>query len=920
MTKRAATLVGVFVFLLAAHLSLFGQTTGSISGTVTDVNGAVVSGAKITVAAPSGNEYTAVSADNGTYRVPALGSGLYRVTVTAPNFKKTVVENVKVDVGLPATVNAVLEVGGIDQTVTVTGGGEVLQTTTATVGSTITGRQIIETPIASRDALDLVGMLPGTATVGRPRTATINGLPKGALTITIDGVDVQANDVRSSDGYFTYVRPRVDAIQEVTVSTAAPGSESSGDGAVQIKFVTKRGNNDYHGGVFFQHRNEALNANYWYLNRNPVALDEDGRSMRQKIRLFQYGGNASGPIPFPRFGEGGPRFDSGRDKAFFFVNYEEFRLPQSLSRTRKVLTPDAQAGIYKYRVNAFSTLPAPSPTTTCVPFGTNQMECSVNVFAVAAAATGDCDPNTAGTQACLSTPDPTVAAMFNNIRNSLSGVSLVPIPSNPNLVDYNTVATSADLRKFLTMRYDINVTSKHAVEFVINRQSFTADPDLLNSREGRFPGYKGYSQVSDRNSWTAAVRSTITPNIINEARYAVQEGGPTLFFGELSAADFDPYRGYNITSAVTLGGTASTGPISTSNIQNNKSPVYDLTDNVTWLKGTHSMTFGGQYKRILAVGNNVDRVVPSVAFSILSTDTVPQNMFTTCTATTITASCRVPGGTSTQQGELRNLYALMVGRVSSYTNTAYLNTDTGVYEEFIPRHRESEQKSYGLYFQDNWQIKPNFSVNYGVRWQPQTGFVAKTYGNYTKLENVDQVYGISGPGNMFKPGASAGTAPRVVAVEIGESVYPTDWNNFAPSIGAVWSPDFNSNGFLKTIFGSAGKSVFRAGYSVSFVREGTDLLELINGANPGGTRTLSRSTTTGVLTVGTYFRDVNNPNLTPMPGILGTQVAFPIALGASDSTNGYDPNIKTGKVASYNLSYQRELDRNTVVEFRYVVN
>jgi hypothetical protein len=349
MNNRLATWVAALAVILVANLALFGQTTGSIAGTVTDSNGAVVSGAKVTVTAASGSEFNVATNENGVFRVPALSVGLYSVTITGANFKKTIIENVKVDIGLPTTANAVLEIGNVSETVTVTGGGEVLQTQTATVGTTITGRQIKETPIASRDALDLVGMLPGTSTVGRPRTASINGLPKGALTITIDGVDVQANDVRTSDGYFTYVRPRVDAIEEVSVSTANPGSESSGDGAIQIKFVTKRGNNDYNGGVFFQHRNEALNANYWYLNRNPVALDENGNSMRQKIRLFQYGANYSGPIPFPRFGEGGPRFDSGKDKAFFFINYEEFRLPQSLTRTRKILTPDAQNGIYKYR-------------------------------------------------------------------------------------------------------------------------------------------------------------------------------------------------------------------------------------------------------------------------------------------------------------------------------------------------------------------------------------------------------------------------------------------------------------------------------------------------------------------------------------------------------------------------------------------
>ena len=137
--------------------------------------------------------------------------------------------------------------------------------------------------------------MPGTATPGRPRTSTVNGLPKGALSISIDGVNVQDNLLKSSDGFFTYVRPRTDAVDEVTVSTASPGSESSGDGAVQVKFTTASGSNEYHGGVYWYHRNPALNANYWFFNRdNPV--DKNGKAQQQRILLNQPGFKVGGPI------------------------------------------------------------------------------------------------------------------------------------------------------------------------------------------------------------------------------------------------------------------------------------------------------------------------------------------------------------------------------------------------------------------------------------------------------------------------------------------------------------------------------------------------------------------------------------------------------------------------------------------------
>ncbi len=407
----------VGVFLLLGHVVLRAQTTGSITGTVTDPNGAVVPGAMVTIKGAAGEKWTAVSNDGGGFRVPAVQNGVYTVTITAKGFKTATAQNVKVDIGTPVTVDVKLEIGVAGEVVEISSGGEVLQTQTATVGTTITGRQITNTPIASRDALDLVGLLPGTATVGRPRTASINGLPKGALSITVDGVDVQANDARSSDGYFTYVRPRVDAIEEVTVSTANPGAESSGDGAIQIKMVTKRGANDYHVGGFWQTRNDAFNANYFYLNRNPAGLDKNGKSVRQKMRLNQFGFNASGPIPFLKFGEGVGAIDSGKDKRFFFVNYEEFRQPQSLSRTRVILSPEAQAGIYQY----LATIPAAGLPVGCVATAVAaQMQCSRNVFTIAAA------------NGQLATPDPTITSVYNRIRTSIAGQTLVPVLNNPN--------------------------------------------------------------------------------------------------------------------------------------------------------------------------------------------------------------------------------------------------------------------------------------------------------------------------------------------------------------------------------------------------------------------------------------------------------------------------------------------------------
>jgi len=168
------------------------STIGSISGTVTDQTGAVVPDANVTVKGEAGQQYTAVTKGNGVFTISGVTAAIptYAVTITAPSFKTAVIQNVKVDISTPATVNAQLEPGNINETVVVASGAEVLQTERATMGTTITGRQILETPIQSRDALDLLTTLPGTTPTGAVRTSSINGLPKSALTIQIDDVDV----------------------------------------------------------------------------------------------------------------------------------------------------------------------------------------------------------------------------------------------------------------------------------------------------------------------------------------------------------------------------------------------------------------------------------------------------------------------------------------------------------------------------------------------------------------------------------------------------------------------------------------------------------------------------------------------------------------------------------------------------------
>src|SRR5437868_8232195 len=257
----AGVLLLVFALSLSLLVSANVTTTCRLTEVVTDSQGAHVPGANVEARQNETKTlFTATANGEGGWSIPSVPNGTYTITVSAPNFKKTVLQNVKVDAGQIATANASLESGGANEEVVVAGGGEILQTETANVATTITGKQITQLPFVTRDALQLVLTLPGVQTPGVPRTSSINGLPKGSVNLTLDGANIQDNFLRSSDGFFTQVQPKSDAVSEVTVSTAVPGAESGGEGAVQVRFTTRSGSPEFHGGGFWQYRSPNFNS------------------------------------------------------------------------------------------------------------------------------------------------------------------------------------------------------------------------------------------------------------------------------------------------------------------------------------------------------------------------------------------------------------------------------------------------------------------------------------------------------------------------------------------------------------------------------------------------------------------------------------------------------------------------------------
>jgi hypothetical protein len=246
-----------------------GGSSTSLNGVVIDQTGAAIPGAQVVAKNDAtGAEGKAVTSENGTFSIPFLTPGTYTATVTMTSFKQGIVKEIVLIAGTPSSIRVTLEVGGTNETVTVQANAELVQSATANITATLNTTQIGSLPLSTRSAFDFLVNLPGVDSTSGARNATVVGLPSRAVNITIDGINTQDNFNKTGDGMFTMIQPLLDAIQEVTLSTATPGSESSGQGAVQIKFVTRSGNNEYHGALYEYHQNKALNANNWFYNRD----------------------------------------------------------------------------------------------------------------------------------------------------------------------------------------------------------------------------------------------------------------------------------------------------------------------------------------------------------------------------------------------------------------------------------------------------------------------------------------------------------------------------------------------------------------------------------------------------------------------------------------------------------------------------
>ena len=250
----AITLAMVATFASAQGASSVSQ----LSGLVKDSSGGVIPGADVLAKNnATAGEFRAVTDAAGRFTIPSIPIGTYTVKVSLMGFKTWSAPDIAVTTA-PAAFSATLEIGNLEETVVVTGATELVQTQTATVQMTLSAQQIQQLPVITHTALDYVVQLPGVETPGsNTRSSSINGLPRESFNITLDGINVQDNRDRTGEGFFMYIRPMMDSIEEVSVSTSNPGAESSGGGASNVRMVTRSGSNRFSGSAYNTWRNQA---------------------------------------------------------------------------------------------------------------------------------------------------------------------------------------------------------------------------------------------------------------------------------------------------------------------------------------------------------------------------------------------------------------------------------------------------------------------------------------------------------------------------------------------------------------------------------------------------------------------------------------------------------------------------------------
>jgi len=454
------TLMGLAICLLAVA-ALAQSNTGRLVGVVSGPDGVIPGATVVITDNQTGRQRTVVTTGEGAFTLPQLEVGSYNVKVSVTGFKTFTANSLKIDVGQEYSLPITLEIGATQESITITAGADLVNATNAQLSATVSPRQIKELPLNGRDPTTLILLQAGTASNGATNVS-INGQRSTFTNITRDGINIQDNHIRQNASSFSVERPSVDDVSEFTLTTQNAGSDL-GYGASQVQFVTPRGQNDFHGALFYYNRNSEFSANSFFNNASGTP--------KSFLNRNQFGGNLLGPII--------------KNKLFFFGSYEGLRLRTQSSQLRTILTPSARQSTFTFTNNA----------------GVRQ---SVNIFSLLPASAG------------LTGIDPIVQSRILN--NLPAAGNTTERGDGLNTTGYRFLQRANNDRDKYSARFDYDLSERHTINGVYSytNEKLVDRPDVdTPSGYGAAPVF---NQPATRQLLSLAYRWSPTARFTNEVR------------------------------------------------------------------------------------------------------------------------------------------------------------------------------------------------------------------------------------------------------------------------------------------------------------------------------------------------------------------------------------------------------------------
>jgi len=862
--------------LIGASASFAQSTGGRIRGTVTDSTGGAITGAKLSITnQANGLERDTETGTNGEYIFLEVPVGTYDVAINQPGFKKYLRKGIVLNLNEIVGVDIVLQVGGSTEIVEVTGAPPLVDTTSTQLGAVVGERAVSELPLAQRDAYQLLQLQPGVQSqVGLD---TVYGSDRAGV-VSVNGGRGRDNNftVNGGDGNDQFaglpaIQPSPDAIAEFRVLTNTFDAEYGRNSGAVVNVVTKSGTNEIHGNAYEFFRNQNLNAKGFF---DTTKLD---------YLQNQFGVTLGAPIK--------------KDRTFFFVTYEGDRIRRGTSGDT-VTVPSAAE-----RAGDFSAGGGLTGTLSNANILNNRPGClsalGLNSPIADGTAYSDIFVNSQVPTACM---DQTALDLMNRFvpQANIGGSTFQGVPLGHEHSDQFTIKMDHELTK-----------KQHLTGYYYFEQHHLEKPFARFQSGGA--NLPGFGDLTDERTQQVNISHTwaIGATAVNEARFTmfregqgtflhpqhtnlVQDSCATVPTADCFADPTNPDLGIHPGLGATREGVPFVNISGGFNIGNNfegelpqTGNTFQWSDNFSKTIGRHDLKFGGDIR--------YQRFDQTLFFDISG-----QYFYF--------------GGGPNDPG---------------YSDL-FPNYLLGVPDEYGQGSAQEERvrsKAVYLYAQDSWKIKPNLTLNYGLRWELTTpladaGKKVQTFrpGQTSTIYpcELSPISPLFGAGNDC---TSTGVTPVGLVVP-GDKGVPnglsnTYYKSFAPRIGMAWSPGAQ-DGFLGKLFGGPGKTSIRAGFGIFYNPVEQLVLEQFSAEPPFGGSTFLFNTQfntpflgqDGVTTYPNPFNGILNP---PRGQPVDWSLFRPILLFGQAAKNP-----RTQYAEQYNLTIQREVAKDLVLQVAYV--